>query len=251
MQPGIYRYRPGFGGGETPAVYALLSLMGIVFLADFFLRGSLTLLLAWQVTIPWLHSWMLWQPFTFPFVHLTSFLYLLTDGMVLYFFGGSLERAWGSARFLFFFFATGIVPGVVLLALQPWIPISPLFYGMVGSLVSMVVAFAVMNPYATVLLIIFPLQARWLGVLAVAFELFGRTALYGGPIPAVIAIAVTVAFAYVFTSGRLSLRSLLPRGGGPSMRERLERWQQRRRMREWQRRVSRVKRPEDLFKDKK
>ena len=249
MQPGIYRYRPGGGGGETPAVYALLSIMGIVFLVDFFLRGSLTLILAWPVSISWLHTLMLWQPLTFPFVHGANFLYLLTDGMVLYFFGSSLERAWGSGKFVFFFFATGIVPGAVLMALSPWFP-GGAFFGMVGSLVSIVVAFAAMNPYATVLLIIFPLQARWLGVLAVAFELFGRTGLYGGPIPAVVAIALTVAFAYVFTTNRFSLGTLLPRGG-PSMRERLERWQQRRRMREWQRRVSRINRPEDLFKDKK
>lgn len=250
MQPGVYRYRPGSPGGETPAVYALLSLMGIVFLADFFLRGLLSLKLAWPVSISWFQTLMLWQPFTFPFVHGENFVYLLTDGIVLYFFGGSLERAWGSGKFVFFFFATGIVPGIALMALSPWIPASPFFYGMVGSLVSIVVAFAVMNPYATVLLIIFPLQARWLGVLAVAFELFGRTARYGSPIQAVVAVAVTVGFAYIFTTGRLSLRSFLPRGG-PSMRERLERWQQRRRMREWQRRVSRVNRPEDLFKDKK
>lgn len=250
MQPGPYRYRPASYGSETPAVYALLSIMGIVFLADFFLRGALTLVLAWPVSLSWAHSMMLWQPFTFPFVHGASFLYLLTDALVLYFFGSSLERAWGSGRFLFFFFATGIIPGLVLLAISPWIPVSPFFAGMIGSLVSIVVAFAAMNPYATVLLLIFPLQARWLGVLAVAFELFGRTGSYGGPIPAVIAIAVTVSFAYIFTTNRLSLRSLLPRGG-PSMRERLERWQQRRRMREWQRRVSRAERPEDLFKDKK
>jgi rhomboid family protein len=249
MQPGIYRYRPASYGGETPAVYALLSFMGIAFLADFFLRGTVTLLLAWPVSLGWVHTLMLWQPFTFPFVHASNFIYLLTDAIVLYFFGGSLERAWGSGRFLFFFFATGIVPGIVIIAISPWIPVAAAFFGMVGSLVSIVVAFAAMNPYAVVLLIIFPLQARWLGVLAVAFELFGRTNLYGGPIPAVIAIAVTVGFAYVFTTGRLTLRSFLPRGG-PSLRERLERWQQRRRMREWQRRVSRA-RPEDLFKDKK
>lgn len=249
MQPGIYRYRPASSGAETPAVYALLSLMGIAFLADFFLRGTVTLMLAWPVSLAWVHTLMVWQPFTFPFVHASNFLYLLTDAMVLYFFGGSLERAWGSGRFLFFFFATGIVPGIVIMAISPLIPAAGFFFGMVGSLVSIVVAFAAMNPYAIVLLIIFPLQARWLGVLAVAFELFGRTALYGGPIPAVIAIALTVGFAYVFTTGRLTLRSFLPRGG-PSMRERLERWQQRRRMREWQRRVSRA-RPDDLFKDKK
>jgi membrane associated rhomboid family serine protease len=242
--------RPMSSGGETPAVYALLSIMGIIFLVDFFYHGALDLLLAWPPSIAWARTLMLWQPFTFPFVHGGNFLFLIFDAMVLYFFGGSLERAWGSWKFLFFFFASGIVPGLVIMALSPWLLASPYFVGLVGSFMSMVVAFAAMNPYATVLLIIFPLQARWLGVLSVAWELFGRAGLYGGPYSALVAIAVTAAFAYFFTTSRLSWNSLLPHGG-PTMRERIDRWQQRRRMREWQRRVSRVDRPEDLFKDKK
>jgi membrane associated rhomboid family serine protease len=250
MQPGTYRMRPIGGGGDTPAVYALLSIMGIIFFIDFFYGGRLDPILAWPPSVPWFGTLMLWQPLTFPFVHLGNFIFLLTDAIVLYFFGGSLERAWGSWKFLFFFFASGIVPGLVVMALSPWLPVSPYFVGMVGSFMAMVVAFAAMNPYETVLLIIFPMQARWLGVLSVAFELFGRSGRYGGPYPALVAIAVTVVFAYFFTTSRLSWNSLLPRGG-PTMRERIERWQQRRRMREWQRRVSRVDRPEDLFKDKK
>ncbi len=240
--------------GETPAVLTLLVIMGIVFIVDFYLHGAITQLLAWLPTIGWLRSlspqspWTIFQPLTFPFVHGTSFFYVLGDALVLYFFGGSLERAWGSAKFLLFFFLSGIVPGLVIMALSSFMVAGGLFYGMVGGFVSIVVAFATLSPYATVILFIFPLQARWLAVLAVLLELFGRSGFYGGPIPASIAVAATVGFAYLFTSIRFSLSGFI---GGPSMKERLERWQQRRRWREWQRRVSRVERPEDLFRDKK
>ncbi|MDQ6766910.1 MAG: rhomboid family intramembrane serine protease [Candidatus Eremiobacteraeota bacterium] len=240
-------------GGETPAVYALLSIMGIVFIADWALHGALSALLSWPASWMWFRAlpMLLWQPFTFPFVHDVNFLYLLTDGIVLFFFGGSLERAWGWAKFLFFFFASGIIAGLAAIVISLLLP-GPLaiFVGMMGSWVAMVVAFSAMNPFVTVLLIVFPLQARWLGVLSVAWELFGRSAAYGGPAGAVAAVGATVCFAYFFATSRFSFGSLF-RGGGPSLRDRMDRWQQKRRMRQWQRRVSRVERPEDLFKDKK
>lgn len=235
-------------GGETPAVYALLAVMGIVFLLDFFLHNVLTFLGGWAPNTAWLTSREFWRPFTFPFVHGSSFLYIVTDGLVLYWFGGSLERSWGSGKFLFFFFASGIFAGLVelLLSLRGG---GAFLFGMTGSFVGLVVAFAALNPYATVLFFFFPLQARWLAVISIAFEVFGRVSLYGGPLPAVITVGATVVFAYFFTVSRFSLRPAW--GGGPSLRDRYERWQQRRRMRQWQRRVARVERPEDLFKDKK
>jgi membrane associated rhomboid family serine protease len=242
-----YSAGPVSRGGDIPAVYGLLVVMGVVFIADWLLHGTITALLAWPPSVVWFSSLHLWQPFTFPFAHGANFLYLLADAMVLYFFGGSLERAWGSARFLLFFFASGIVPGLVEIALSPWMG-GALFYGMVGGFVSMVVAFAAMAPYQTVLLLIFPLQARWLAFISIAIELFGRTGLYGGALQAILAVGATVAFAYLFQVTRFSFRV---RRGGPTLKERIERWRQRRRMREWQRRVSRAERPEDLFKDKK
>lgn len=240
---------PSARGADTPAVYALLAAMGIVFIVDWLARGSISDWLIWPISSGWIKSLELWRPFTFPFAHVTNFLYLLTDALVLYFFGGSLERAWGSGRFLFFFFAVGIVTGLVELVISPWNGGVIFFRGMVGGFVGMVVAFAALNPYQTVLLFIFPLQARWLAVLSIAYELFARgSGIYGGPWEAILAVAATVGFAYLFAVTRFSLR--LP-SGGPTLRERLERWQQRRRMRQWQRRVSRAERPEDLFKDKK
>ena len=235
--------------GETPAVYALLAAFGILFLVDFYIRNAVSPLLYWPISPLWLKSLQLWRPFTFPFTHAGNFWYLITDGLVLYFFGGSLERAWGSARFLFFFFASGIVDGLVVLALSPVLG-DGLFFGMIGSMMALVIAFASMNPYATVLLYFFPLQARWLGVLAFAFELFGRAQFYGSPVKALIAVPITALFAYGFTVSRFSLRTIFQRRG-PSLKEQLDRWQQRRRMRQWQRRVSRIERPDDLFKKDK
>lgn len=235
-------------GAETPVVYALLALFGILFLVDFYAQNTLGPRLYWPISSEWLKSFEFWRPFTFQFTHGNSFWYLITDALVLYFFGGSLERAWGSGRFLFFFFASGIVPGLVVLVLSPFLG-PGLFFGMVGSLMALVVAFAAMNPYATVLLYFFPLQARWLGVLAIAFELFGRAQFYGGPVKGLIAVIITVAFAYSFTVSRISLRSIFGKRG-LVFGEQFERWKQRRRMRDWQRRVSRIERPDDLFKDK-
>jgi membrane associated rhomboid family serine protease len=247
--------RPTWGyasyrSSETPAVYAILAAMGIIFIVDWIANDPISLILSWTISPEWPRSLALWQPFTFPFAHDRNFLYLLSDGLVLFFFGGSLERAWGSARFLLFFFLAGIVPGLVELGLSYiWTP-GTQFFGMIGGFSAMVVAFAALQPYATVLLFIFPLQARWLAVLAVAYELFVRWPMYGGPGPAIIVVGATVCFAYWFTVTRFRFRLSFGQRG-PTLRERLERWQQRRRMREWQRRVSRAERPEDLFKDRR
>ncbi|MBC5806114.1 MAG: hypothetical protein DLM53_09275 [Candidatus Eremiobacter antarcticus] len=240
---------PKRSGSETPAVYALLALCGIVFLIDFYTHNALGSVLVWPVnSLQWFASLHYWQPFTFPFVHFSQIFYLLTDGLVLYFFGSSLERSWGSGRFLFFFFATGLLAGLIVLALSPLLS-GGLMVGMVGSLVAMVVAFAALNPYATVVMFIFPLQARWLAALAIVFEIFGRTGTYGSPATTTIAVLAVTAFSWAFTTNRLALRGL-SRHSGPSFKERFDHWQQRRRMRRWQRRVSRIERPDDLFKDK-
>jgi len=239
------------GRGETPAVYLLLAIMSIVFLTDWLMHGVVTALALWPITPAWFGSLYLWQPFTYQFAHGPSFFGFLADAIVLFFFGGSLERAWGAGRFLFFFFSCGIVAGLSAMALVPFLHVYPVFYGMLATFAAMVVAFAALNPTATVLLsMIVPIQARWLAVFSIAWQIFGMTSMYGSPATAVASVGITSLFAYYFTTSGISLGSLFGRNA-PSMRERMERWRQRRRWREWQRRVSRVERPEDLFKDKR
>lgn len=239
---------------DTPATYVLLGLMVLIFLFDFFTQYTLLApLLAWEPSVAWLHTFRYWQAFTFPLVH-TSVLGLLFDGLCLYWFGGSAERAWGTGKFLFFFFSSGMLAGFVLIPQTLAAPIMPIFTGMAGSFVGLCVAFAAMNPYATIMFWFIPMQAWVMAAVIIAIDLFGNYSRYGGPIQALIAVAVVVIYAYFFTTRRVSVPSF---GGGshrgpagPSLKERIDRWQQRRKMRQWQRRVSKIDRPDDLFKDK-
>ncbi|HKW45215.1 MAG TPA: rhomboid family intramembrane serine protease [Candidatus Eremiobacteraceae bacterium] len=238
------QYRP-FSGSSTPVVFGLLIAFAALFLLAFFDPGTaIVAALVWTPSLEWIRTLQLWQPFTFPFVHI-AFLPLAVDGIVLYFFGGSLERAWGGRRFAFFFFASGIIAGFVIMLISP-ISAPPPFFGMIGSFIAVVVAFAVLNPTATVYFYFFPLQARWLALIVIAIEFFADYNRYGGIGPAAAVIAAASTFAWAFTEYRPRLP--IARGRGPSLRERIERWQQRRRMRSWQRRVSRIDKPEDLFK---
>jgi membrane associated rhomboid family serine protease len=238
-------FRPSFRYGSTPVVFTMLAIFAAFFLLAFVgMWPTLVILLGWLPNDAWILTGRLWQPFTFPFVHV-GFIQVLFDGIVLYFFGGSLERAWGGGRFAFFFFASGIVAGLIMMALSPWIG-APEMIGMVGSFISVVVAFAALNPYATVYLYFFPLQARWLAALVIAWEFFADTGRYGGVPSAAAVVGGVSLFAWAFTVYRPHLPSI--NVGGPSLRERFDRWQQRRRMRAWQRRVGRIDKPEDLFK---
>lgn len=235
---------------DSPAAYALIALMVVVFLVDFFTENRFALLLAWSPTVAWLRSGPYWQPVTFPFAQMSVFS-LLFSGVCLYWFGSSLERAWGTAKFLFFFFSVGILAGLVLMPQTAYAPTMPLFAGMVASFSAIAVAFGSMNPYAPVMFWFVPMQARVMALIIVGFELFLNYGSYGGPLQAVMAIGVVSLYAYMFTTRRVSLPNLGGgRGHGPSMKERFDRWQQRRKMRQWQRRVSKIDRPDDLFKDK-
>ncbi len=236
-------------GSDTPAVFALLVIMAVFFIVGFFgLGADLEYWLAWPISPLWLTTLKFWQMVTFPFVHNSIFSFIF-DALVIFFFGGSLERAWGSARFVAFFFMCGIVAGLTVLGLT-FLGMPPGFFiGMTGHFVGLGVAFGALNPYARIYIyFVLPVEGRWLGVISIFLELFVNYGSYGSPINAVIAIGVSALFAWTFTRGF----SFGPRGGGggPGFKERFERWRQRQRMRAWQRKVSKIDKPEDLFKDR-
>jgi len=57
-------------------------------------------------------KFMLWQLFTYLFLH-GSFAHLLFNMFALFSFGVSLEKLWGTKRFLIFYFITGIGAAVI------------------------------------------------------------------------------------------------------------------------------------------
>ncbi|HLW37552.1 MAG TPA: rhomboid family intramembrane serine protease [Candidatus Eremiobacteraceae bacterium] len=251
--------RPGFYFprlSDTPVVMGLILACGVFFVLHFVavaLRVSdpLPTTYSWEVSTSWIRTLHLWQPFTYPFVH-TDVFGLLWDGLVLYFFAGSLERAWGAQRFLVFFFASSVLAGAVLMLFTINTGFSPLLMGLgAGIWLTLIVGFATLNPFATIyLMMIIPVQARWIAWGTIAIQIFAGYPLYGGPVQAIISVGLLALFAFAYTSR--NFRSSITRHGpkGPSLKERFDRWQQRRRMRQWQRRVSQIERPEDLFKDK-
>jgi len=232
-----------------PAVYGLLVAMAVFFVVGFFgLGGDVARWFAWPISREWIFAREPWQMLTYPFVH-TQVLALIFDAIIIFFFGGSLERAWGTPRFIAFFFLSGIVAGLTVLALTLLFPGLPggLFVGLTGHFVGLFVAFAALNPYALIYIyFLFPIEARWFALIGVLLELFTQRDFYGSTLAALVSIAVSALFAWAFTRGiRFGPRG---GGGGPSLRDRFERWRQRQRMRVWQRKVGKIDKPEDLFK---
>lgn len=59
-----------------------------------------------------LRQGMLWQPFTYLFLH-GGIWHVLTNMFILWMFGAELERAWGRRAFLRYYFLTGVAAGIV------------------------------------------------------------------------------------------------------------------------------------------
>lgn len=233
-------------GSETPAVIALIVIKAVFFAAAALgLREEVWTLLSWSISPEWLTRGQFWQPITYPFVEI-GFLNLIFDVIVLFFFGTALERVWGSLRFVGFYFMCGIISGLAVLGMTFLGQRGGEFAGMTATFVGMGVAYGALNPYARVYMwFVLPIDARWLGVISAVLELLLNNPAYGSVPNAIVAIGLCSVFAWTFTRG-ISFR---PRGGGgPGLRERFDRWRQRQRMRAWQRKVSKIDRPEDLFK---
>jgi membrane associated rhomboid family serine protease len=241
-------------GSDTPAVFGLLVIMLVFFVAGFFIPGlgqDLVAWLGWPIEPQWFAHLRFWQMLTYPLVH-ADFLSMLFDGLVIFFFGSVLERTWGTPRFLAFFFLCGIVAGLAAIGMQFLFPRLPggFFLGMTGHFVALGVAYGALNPSARIYIyFVLPIEARWLGWISIALELFMNARAYGSIPAALVAIALSALFAVAFTRG-IGFRFPPRGGGGPGLRDRFERWRQRQRMRAWQRKVSKANKPEDLFKDR-
>lgn len=119
---------------------------------------------------------MIWQLFTYMYLHSTSdFFHILINMAMLWMFGLAVESAFGPRRFLLYYTACGF--GAALLACVAY----PDGYivGASGAIYGLLTAFAVMYPDSVVLFMGFvPMRARWLVGLYAVFDLAG--ALGGG-----------------------------------------------------------------------
>lgn len=111
---------------------------------------------------------------TYPLAIGPDFIGLLLNGLMLFWFGGSLERMWGTRNYLWFLIGTSIASAVIwqlgaLLVFRqptpmatPWLLIS-----------SAIVAWAWINPEQTILLwFVLPVKAKWIGWVTLALLFF-------------------------------------------------------------------------------
>jgi membrane associated rhomboid family serine protease len=120
-----------------------------------------------------------WQPFTYMFLHspLDPF-HILLNMLVLWMFGGELERHWGGRRYLTFYLVCGVGAALFVVA-QAFVraSIAPLAWGMStigasGAIYGIILAYGITFAERTVLfMMIFPMRARtmtWI-LFAIAF----------------------------------------------------------------------------------
>lgn len=105
----------------------------------------------------------LWQPLTYTFLNPDP-ISLLFALLGLWLLGASLEQAWGTRRFVWFYFLTGAVGAVAtgligFLSQRVWLHG---FYGNWSSLEGLIAAFAVLMPDAQIFLYFVPVQAKWM-----------------------------------------------------------------------------------------
>lgn len=177
-----------YGGGWrstlTDGVKILLIWNGIVFLLQLLLRhslgsfdwqllvrakvdgvlslgrydiDSLERLLGLVPALVW-QKFLLWQPLTYMFLH-GGWWHILFNMFALWMFGGELERLWGTARFLKYYFFTGIGAGILTIVLTPYSPIPTI--GASGAIYGLLLAYAVYFPNRRIFIyFLFPVPAR-------------------------------------------------------------------------------------------
>ncbi|MDO8588584.1 MAG: rhomboid family intramembrane serine protease [Armatimonadota bacterium] len=110
-----------------------------------------------------------WTVVTYPLMTLCGPICILFYGLMLWWFGGSLERAWGSRVYAYFFFIISAISAlsVWIGSLATGLPVGLLGLGLPLSAVT--VAWATLNPEATILLyFVLPVKAKYVGWATVA-----------------------------------------------------------------------------------
>ncbi len=149
-----------------PGVKALLISNVAIFLLLFFGRGSLDPVARDLVLVPSdvVRSLMVWQLATHLFIHTRSMLWPVVWNMLaLWMFGGDLERAWGTQRFIRFYILCGAAAGACSVA-AAYAFASPdeIVAGAFSSIYAVLAACAALWPDRMILaFLVFPMQLRY------------------------------------------------------------------------------------------
>ncbi|QTA90761.1 rhomboid family intramembrane serine protease [Desulfonema magnum] len=156
----------GFGSGLTVLGRKLLIIYGVIYVSELLLEHWLNIPVVRHVMLwPFGDSnFHIWQVLTHPFIHdPRSPISFLIDCIVLYFFIGPVENAFGTRRFLILFYTAALGGALCGLVFSSVSGLNAPFSGMMPSLLSLIVIFGLLNPEATILLMfVLPIKAKYL-----------------------------------------------------------------------------------------
>jgi membrane associated rhomboid family serine protease len=118
---------------------------------------------------------MLYRPWTFVtymFLH-GGFAHLFFNMYALYIFGSVLERVWGTKKFLFYYFATGIGAGLIHIGIQVLTNDAAPTIGASGAIFGLLLGYAMLYP-DSIMGLIFPpvtMKAKWFVLIYAGIEL--------------------------------------------------------------------------------
>jgi len=186
-------FRPGGGGlgfgvpPVTPYLKALMIACGAVWLLQVLLAfvgfqiAGLTFERIFGVVPLLVIRGMIWQPFTYMFLHdPLGPMHLLFNLLFLWMFGGELERVWGSREFLRYYVVCGVGGGVFITLMgliSGWTGSGEALYaptiGASGALFGLMTAYGMIFGERMVLfMLIFPMKARTMAMILFAVAFF-------------------------------------------------------------------------------
>jgi len=153
--------------GGVPVTLALLGINILTFLAAFFSSAVVGPLLQTNLVFSignFFHA--PWTLVTYPLVALPPFsLWLVVTWVFFWLSGGSLERSWGSQRYVIFFFAVTLASSLSLLLggfllHREIMPLHDIFLPLTG----LIVAFCMLNPEQQITVYFFPVRAKYVAI---------------------------------------------------------------------------------------
>jgi len=176
------------------------------------------------------------QPATYMFLH-GSFGHIIWNMLALWMFGADLEQAWGTRRFIRFYFFCGIGAGLCVIALNyllPWGNPTVPTLGSSGAIFGILIAYAMLYPNRTILFsFLIPIQVKWFVLIIGTVTLMMSFQANSG----------VSSFAHLggLLFGFLYMRSIRKRRsavritvGGPSLADRYKQWKLRRAKRKFE-----------------
>jgi len=202
-----YRMDFGVAGRITPGIKWLIIANVAVFILQVAMRlakrGGIELVFG-LVPTETFHDLWLWQLVTYMFLHTTDWLgHLLLNMLMLWMFGTEVERAWGTRRFLFYYFLCGIGAGLVTAVLLP----NSTTIGASGAIYGVMLAYGMLFPNRTVLfMFMFPMRAMSMVLLCIGIQVFSLLSLQDGV--AYVAHLGGLLFGYLYIKRAWRLREL-------------------------------------------